>query len=98
MNRLTWADGKFSTKDGYAGGVRLFAITWKTHREDPSWLMRSDLPGLTGREWKDNDIAVLQDEAEELLALWLAKVNGLPAQEAEGTTELPEPLRDWTPR
>jgi hypothetical protein len=76
--RLTWEDGQYNTKNGSAGGLRLFAVTWKSRREDPNWLMRCELIGFTGREWKDDDITVLQAKAEQLLATWLAKVNGSP--------------------
>lgn len=77
-NRLTWADGQYATQNGYAANLRLFAVTWKSRREDPNWLMRSDLPGFAGREWKGDDIDVLKAKAEELLAAWLATVNGSP--------------------
>lgn len=76
--RLTWEDGQYTTKNGKAGDLRLFAITWKSRREEPNWLMRCDLPGYTGREWKHDDETVLQAKAETLLDTWLARVNGSP--------------------
>jgi hypothetical protein len=77
VKRLTWKDGQYSTTEGFAGrgqGVRLFAITWKSRREAPNWLMRCDLPGFTGQEWKDNDKDVLKSRAEAILASWLESV------------------------
>jgi hypothetical protein len=73
--RLTWIEHPYSN-DGSAGGVRLFSITWHTHREDPNWVMRCYLPGLTGQEWKGDDKDALLARAEELLGFWLAKVGG----------------------
>jgi hypothetical protein len=81
---LTWEPGSYNTHTGSAGGVRLFSVTWKSRREDPNYLMRSDLPGYEGREWKDDDREKLQARAEQLLSQWLAKVGGpLPAEHAE---------------
>jgi hypothetical protein len=73
--RLTWIEDPYSYV-GSAGDVRLFSVTWRSRREDPCWLMRSELPGFTGREWKADDKDALLARAEELLGFWLAKVGG----------------------
>lgn len=76
--RLTWTDREYTT-DGAAGpgkGTRLFSITWRNRREDPNWLMRCDLPGFTGKEWKDDDKDALQARAETLLGTWLDLIGG----------------------
>lgn len=83
FTRLTWKPGPYSTCTGLADGLRLFGITWKSQREQPNWLMRSELPGLAGREWKDDDREKLQAEAERLLDEWLAKIGDSRTQ---GTT------------
>ena len=78
---LTWKEGSYSSHVGEAaGGLRLFGITWKSRREDPDWLMRTELPGYAGHEWRDNDRARLQGIAEDVLAAWIAQVTG-PAAE-----------------
>jgi hypothetical protein len=74
--RLTWQAGQYTTHHGTAGGLRLFSITWKSRREEPNWLMRTDLPGHAGREWKNDDMAALQAQAERILADWLTRVGG----------------------
>jgi hypothetical protein len=78
---LTWAQGQYSTHTGTAGGIRLFSINWKTRREDPNWLMRCDLPGYAGQEWKDDDMDALQASAEEVAAEWIAAVTGLARED-----------------
>jgi hypothetical protein len=75
MSKLTWTAGQYNTYQGQASGVRLFAVSWKSRREDPNYLMRSDLPGVY-EEWKHDDLDVLKAEAERVLADWLAKVAG----------------------
>jgi hypothetical protein len=81
-SRLAWTEGKYSTHTGHAGGVRLFNVTWNSRRDDPNYLMRSDLPGLS-QEWKDDDLDVLKAKAERILAAWLAKVAPEPDHDAE---------------
>jgi hypothetical protein len=87
VNKIKWQDAPYNTKyglvGGQAGGLQLFAITWKSRREDPDWLMRCELPGYVGREWKDGDIEALKDAAESTLALWLAKVGGIRPADQE---------------
>lgn len=81
VERLTWKEGQYTSHRGSAGqgrGVELFTVTWKSRREDPDWLMRCYLPGLTSKEWKDNDLKVLQVRAEAVLSAWLESVNGGP--------------------
>lgn len=77
--RLTWK-GKHPTAAGGAGGIVLFTYTWEGRREHPGepWTMWSDLPGFAGSRWRAADPADLEDRAEEILATWLAKVNGSP--------------------
>lgn len=74
---LTWKPGQYNTHTGSAADLRLFSVTWKSRREDPNWLMRSDLPGFEGREWKNDDLAELQGLASAVLAAWLSKITGL---------------------
>jgi hypothetical protein len=74
--RITWQAGQHTTHYGMAGGLRLFSITWRSRREDPNWLMRSDLPGHTGHEWRNDDMPALQAQAERILADWLTRVGG----------------------
>jgi hypothetical protein len=78
VKRLTWQDAQHTTKHGRAGSLRLFTITWKSRREEPNWLMRCDLPGHAGHEWKDDNMVVLQVQAERILDKWLVQV-GQPA-------------------
>lgn len=73
--RLTWEDGAHTSCNGFAGGFRLFSITWKSRRQEPNWLMRCDLPGLAGKEWKNDDLDALKAEAADLLAAWLRRVD-----------------------
>jgi hypothetical protein len=75
MRKITWTADAYSTHHGQVGGVRLFAVSWKSRRGDPNYLMRSDLPGVH-QEWKNDDLDVLKAEAEDILAEWLAKVAG----------------------
>lgn len=81
--RLTWEDGAYNSCTGLAGGFRLFSITWKSRRADPNWLMRCDLPGLAGREWKNDEQDVLKAEAEDLLAAWLRRVDPAAVRRGE---------------
>jgi len=76
--RLTWVKGDYATygNGGPGKGVRLFSISYRTARTEPSWKMRCDLPGFTSKEWKDDDEAVLQAKAEQLLANWLDLIGG----------------------
>ncbi len=83
MTRIEWQDGQYNTKYGVVDGLRLFSITWKSRSEDPNWLMRCDLPGYDGREWKNNDDRMLKGAAESTLALWLAKVGGIRPSDHE---------------
>lgn len=76
---LSWEDGQYNTSDGKAGpgkGVRLFTISWHSRRDDPDWLMRCDLPGFAGKEWKDDDRDALQARAETVLSTWLDLIGG----------------------
>jgi hypothetical protein len=91
---LTWAAGPYSTHVGTAAGIRLFGITWKSQRENPNWLMRSELPGLAGREWKDDDLQVLQAVADEVLAGWLGQIAGLQAP-ADEEAACDVAFEDW---
>ena len=80
---LTWKDGSYSSHYATADdGTELFVISWKSHRGDPNYVMRSRLPGLPG-EWKHDDLAELQHLADDLLAAWLGRITGLPDTESE---------------
>ena len=83
MNTIVWKDAPYNTKYGLVGGLQLFAVTWKSRREDPSWLMRCELPGLLGQEWKDDDIEALKTKAAEVLEDWLRRVFGVLPGRAE---------------
>lgn len=74
---LTWLAGQYGTFTGQAGETRLFRVSWKSRREDPNYLMRTDLPGVY-REWANDDLGVLKATAEQVLAAWLAKVAQSP--------------------
>ncbi len=76
MDRLTWKDGTYSSSSGSAGGIRLFGISYRTIRSDPSWLMRTELPGYQGKTWRSDDKDDLHAKAEKILAHWLEKVGG----------------------
>lgn len=84
MNTIEWKNAPYNTKYGSVGGLQLFAITWHSRSEDPNWLMRCELPGHAGQQWKDDDNEVLQALAAELLADWLRRVFGvLPADQED---------------
>lgn len=76
---LIWT-GERLGREGKAGGVRLFTYTYdssKTHPGEP-WVMWSELPGHVGRKWRSGSEIGLQELADRILALWLAKVAQSP--------------------
>jgi hypothetical protein len=82
-SRITWTAGH-PTFTGSVGGIELFRGTWNASKDHPGepWSMRTALPGRTFRTWRGADPAALREQAEGVLAGWLALVVG------------PEPDRD----
>jgi len=75
VDRLTWKPGPYSSHGGYAGGVHLFGIHYRTVRADPAYFLTTELPGFgRTRQWKHDDIEVLKDKAEKVLDNWLKLV------------------------
>jgi len=75
VNLITWKAGEYSTYRGYAGGIELFSIHWKTNRSATAdWNMRTALPGLAGSTWADDARVALERIAEDVLSEWLARV------------------------
>lgn len=85
MTPIDWKDAPYNTKYGSVRGLQLFAVTWKSRREDPNWLMRCELPGHAGREWKDDDIEALKTQAAKVLEGWLRQVFGIQPADQEDT-------------
>jgi hypothetical protein len=77
VNKIEWQDAPYNTKYGAVGGLQLFAITYKSRSADPNWLMRCELPGMAGQEWKDDDERVLRELAVQVLDAWLQRVFGI---------------------
>jgi hypothetical protein len=72
QRRLAWTGGYLSSVTGNAGTARLFKINY----DAPSrgYAMRSDLPGLTSKVWKNESREELKDQAEKILDGWLTHV------------------------
>lgn len=75
MNRVTWKDGRYSSKYGYAGAVLLFGIYYRTKSTDPRYHLRTELPGFKDRRWEDDDQQILKEKAERILANWFSYVD-----------------------
>ena len=76
-NLITWKAGEYSTFRGYAGGIELFSIHWRTTRTAAAdWNMRTTLPGIAGATWTDDARVALERTAEDVLSEWLARVIG----------------------
>jgi len=74
--RITWKNGSFASICGTVGGIEVFTINWHTHREDPDYFLRSDLPGIETAQARDDDPERLKAIAEERYAAWLARMSG----------------------
>jgi hypothetical protein len=75
-DRLTWEAGQYGTQRGKAGGISLFGLHWRTQRNKPNYTLKCELPGLTHTAEEHDDAEYLKGKAEEILAGWLALVNG----------------------
>lgn len=83
---VDWREGAFGGVTGYVGKLRLFTRSWTTRRGDEQpWKLRSDLPGLVGKQWSYATIEECEAKAEELLRQFAAYLwaNGVrfPTQE-----------------
>lgn len=75
QRRLAWTAGKYNGHTGTAGGdVALFTINFHTKTTDPSWFMRTSLPGLHHKTWKNDSRDELKDQAEKVFDAWLTHV------------------------
>lgn len=72
--RLKWGTGRWQTETGSADKIALFTIHYKSQRDDPSWFMRTELPGLQHQTWKDESKDELKDTAERVLDAWLTRI------------------------
>jgi hypothetical protein len=72
---VTWEPSKYAGHRGFAGGIELFTVAWHTRREEPTYSMRTDLPGQGGED-KSDDLEELKAIAERRLAAWLTRVTG----------------------
>jgi hypothetical protein len=84
MPRITWNDNKYAGEDGYVGRLRLFSISYRTRRDEPTYTLRCDLQGFTAKEWKDDDTDVLKTRAERILRAFVRELGAVfPADSSE---------------
>lgn len=86
-SRLTWNEGRYGSQNGVAGDVTLFVINGRTQRDHLRWQMSTELPGLAGRVWEDDDTDALKAQAEDVLDDWLTRVGG---DDEPGECQCPE--------
>jgi hypothetical protein len=95
---LTWEDGPHASYRGSAGGIELFSINRNAQRAGPRWFLRCELPGMTyipgDRDGDDDDEDTLKDQAEDMLARWLAQAGAVtPARLIEAAARIWGPVR-----
>lgn len=73
MGRITWTDDRHGAV-GAVGKLHLFTISYKSRRDDPSWIMQCKLLGFDFEYHKSNDMDELKATAEEILTAFVAEL------------------------
>lgn len=87
---IEWRDSTYGGRDGYAGPIHLFTVSWGLIRKDGKpWVLTCTLPGYGSKRWECTDIDAAAALADRLWARWQELVSAAPAASAttsEGTT------------